>query len=93
MNFNGGLAVAPGGIIAWIVVGLVAGAIAGRIVQGRGMGCLTDVIVGIVGAFVGGLVLSIFIHGTVGFFGSIFVALVGAILLLAALRLVSRGRL
>jgi hypothetical protein len=42
----GGVVLDPGGFLSWIVVGLIAGAIAGRIVQGRGLGCLADIIVG-----------------------------------------------
>ena len=83
----------PGGLLAWIIVGLIAGAVASRVVAGRGFGCLADIVVGIVGAFVGGFVLSQFITGSVGFFGSILVAFIGAALLLAVLKLLSGGRL
>ena len=92
MTING-FFVQPGGIIAWVLVGLIAGAVAGRLVAGRGFGCLADILVGVVGAFLGGLILSYFIKGQVGFFGSIVVALLGAIVLLAVLRLFSRGNL
>ena len=88
-----GLVLEPGGILAWIVVGLVAGALASRLVAGRGMGCLGDVVVGVAGAFIGGLLLRYFVSGTLGFLGSIAVAFVGAVLLLALLRLVSGSRL
>ncbi len=83
----------PGGLLAWIVVGLIAGAVASRVVSGRGFGCIADIVVGIVGAFVGGFLLSQFMTGTVGFFGSIVVAFVGAAFLLAVLKLLSGGRL
>jgi uncharacterized membrane protein YeaQ/YmgE (transglycosylase-associated protein family) len=87
-----GVALDPGGILGWIVIGLLAGAIASHLVRGRGLGCLLDVVVGVVGAFIGGLVVSLFVpHGTAyGFWGSLLVAILGAVLLLALLRLVSR---
>jgi len=85
----------PGSWLAWIVVGLIAGAIAARVVAGRGFGCLADIVVGVAGAIIGGFVLSTFFgaSGNVGFFGSIVVAFIGAAVLLAALRLLSGGRL
>jgi uncharacterized membrane protein YeaQ/YmgE (transglycosylase-associated protein family) len=89
----GGVTLEPGNLLAWIVVGLIAGAIAGRIVAGRGFGCLADIAVGVVGAFVGGFVVSLFIHGQYGFFGSILVAILGAVIFLAVLRGLSGGRL
>ena len=47
----------PGGILGWLLVGLIAGALAGRVVRGRGYGCLVDIVVGIAGAFIGAVVL------------------------------------
>jgi uncharacterized membrane protein YeaQ/YmgE (transglycosylase-associated protein family) len=85
----------PGSWLAWIIVGLIAGAIAARVVAGRGFGCLADIVVGVAGAIIGGFLLSsVFgISGNVGFFGSIIVAFIGAAALLAILKLVSGGRL
>lgn len=84
----------PGSLLAWVLVGLIAGAIAGRIVQGRGLGCLADIVVGIIGAFLGGFIVSFFIHGTAfGFLGSLIVAVLGAVVFLAVLRGLSGGRL
>jgi uncharacterized membrane protein YeaQ/YmgE (transglycosylase-associated protein family) len=85
----------PGSWIGWIVVGLIAGAIAARVVAGRGFGCLADIVVGVAGAIIGGFLLSSLFgaSGTVGFWGSIVVAFVGAAVLLAVLKLVSGGRL
>jgi uncharacterized membrane protein YeaQ/YmgE (transglycosylase-associated protein family) len=83
----------PGGWISWLVIGLLAGAIAGRLVRGRGYGCLVDIIVGIIGAFIGGIVVGFFVPGTAfGFIGSLIVATLGAVLLLAVLRLLSPRR-
>jgi uncharacterized membrane protein YeaQ/YmgE (transglycosylase-associated protein family) len=85
----------PGSFLAWIVIGLIAGAIASRVVAGRGFGCLADIVVGVAGAIIGGFLLSALFgaSGTVGFWGSLIVAFIGAAVLLAVLKLVSGGRL
>jgi uncharacterized membrane protein YeaQ/YmgE (transglycosylase-associated protein family) len=85
----------PGSWLAWIIVGLIAGAIAARVVAGRGFGCIADIVVGVAGAIIGGFLLSSLfgMSGNVGFFGSIVVAFIGAAVLLAVLKLVSGGRL
>lgn len=90
-----GLNLQPGSWLAWIVIGLIAGAIASRVVAGRGFGCLADIAVGVAGAIIGGFLLSTLFHasGTVGFWGSLIVAFIGAAVLLAVLKLVSGGRL
>jgi uncharacterized membrane protein YeaQ/YmgE (transglycosylase-associated protein family) len=90
-----GLNLDPGSWLAWIVVGLISGAVAARVVAGRGFGCIADIIVGVAGAIIGGYLLGAIFHmtGTVGFFGSIVVAFIGAAALLAVLKLVSGGRL
>jgi len=83
----------PGGWIAWLIVGLLAGAIAGRLVRGRGYGCLVDIIVGVIGAFIGGILVGFFVPGTAfGFIGSLIVATLGAVILLSILRLLSPRR-
>ena len=83
-------------VLAWIVVGGVAGWLASLVVQGSGMGVLADIIVGIVGAILGGLVLSLLLPGTFGFtgfnFGSLVVSFVGAVILLVIMRLIGAGR-
>jgi uncharacterized membrane protein YeaQ/YmgE (transglycosylase-associated protein family) len=91
----GGLNLQPGSWLAWIVVGLIAGAIASRVVAGRGFGCLADIVVGVAGAIIGGFLLSTLFgaSGTIGFWGSLIVAFIGAAALLAVLKLVSGGRL
>jgi uncharacterized membrane protein YeaQ/YmgE (transglycosylase-associated protein family) len=74
----------PGGLIAWLIVGAIAGWLASVVVQGTDLGGIGDIVVGIVGAFIGGFVLNLFgVGGTFGLFGSILVAFVGAALLLA----------
>lgn len=92
---EGHLNLDPGSWISWILVGLIAGAIAARVVAGRGFGCIADIVVGVAGAVIGGFLLSALFgaSGTVGFWGSIVVAFIGAAVLLAVLKLVSGGRL
>ncbi len=87
-----GLALDPGGLLAWLVVGLIAGFLASMIMSGGGYGIVGDIIVGIVGAFIGGLIASALgMSGSTGFIGSIVVALIGAIILIAILRAISGG--
>ena len=77
----------PGGIIAWLVVGLVAGWLTGKVIRGGGYGAFRDIILGIVGAFIGGVVVSFLgFHGQVGFLGSIVVAFIGAVILVGVVR-------
>src|SRR5258706_8621371 len=84
-----------GSWLSWIIVGLIAGAVAARVVAGRGFGCIADIIVGIAGAIIGGYLLrAIFnVIGAVGFFGGILVGFLGAAEPLAALKVLSGGRL
>jgi uncharacterized membrane protein YeaQ/YmgE (transglycosylase-associated protein family) len=88
-----GAALAPGGLIAWIVVGLIAGFLASTLMRGGGYGIVGDIIVGIVGAFLGGLIVDLLTpDATYGLWGSIVVALIGACILIALLRAFTRGR-
>ena len=83
----------PGGIIAWIVVGAIAGWLAGQVMSGGGFGLLGDIVVGIIGAFLGGFVLSLFgVAGSAGLIGSIVVAFIGAVILLAILHALAPRR-
>jgi uncharacterized membrane protein YeaQ/YmgE (transglycosylase-associated protein family) len=72
------------GIITWIILGLVAGFIASKIVNRHGEGILLDVVLGVVGALVGGWVFSLIgAHGVTGFnLYSLMVAVAGSILIL-----------
>ena len=80
-------------LIGWLIIGAVAGALAGRLVEGRGLGCLANIVVGIAGAVVGGAILDqLEPNASYGFLGSIIVAFIGASILLAVLRLLSGGR-
>ena len=81
------------GWLAWIIVGGIAGALASTIMHSR-MGIIGDIIVGIVGAFVGGFLFNIFgAAGATGFnVYSVVVAFVGAVVLIALLRFLSGNR-
>jgi len=77
----------PGGILAWLLVGLVAGWLAGQFMRGGGFGLIGDIIMGVVGAFIGGLLFSFLLPGSsVGVLGSIIVAFIGAIVLIGLIR-------
>jgi uncharacterized membrane protein YeaQ/YmgE (transglycosylase-associated protein family) len=81
------------GILGWIIIGGIAGALASRLVEGGGFGCLGDIIVGIVGALLGGLLAHILnIDSSAGLLGSFLLALVGAVVLLVILRLITGRR-
>jgi uncharacterized membrane protein YeaQ/YmgE (transglycosylase-associated protein family) len=78
------------GFIWWIIVGLIAGWAAGKIMKGSGYGTLADILLGIVGGIVGGWIMSL-----LGFYGggliySIVVATLGAILLIWLSRIIKK---
>jgi Predicted membrane protein len=76
-------------ILTWIIVGLVAGVLASIVMGGTGYGLIGDIIIGIVGAFVGGWIFRALGTGApfAGLGGVIFVAFIGAVVLLFLLRL------
>ena len=77
----------PGGLLAWLVVGLVAGFLAGQVMKGGGYGVVGDIIMGIIGAFVGGFLFSLLLPGSsAGLLGSIVVAFIGAVVFIAIVR-------
>jgi uncharacterized membrane protein YeaQ/YmgE (transglycosylase-associated protein family) len=81
------------GWIAWIVLGLVAGFIGSKIVNKSGEGLLLDIILGIIGAVVGGWVFSFFgAHGVTGFnIYSLIVAVIGAVIVLVVYHAIRRA--
>lgn len=82
-------------ILAWLVLGLISGFIASKIVNKTGEGLIMDIVLGVVGAVVGGFVFSRFfgVAGVTGFnLYSMFVAVIGAILVLLAYHLIVRRR-
>ena len=84
------------GILAWLVVGLIAGWLASMVMRGGGYGLIGDIIVGIVGAVIGGFLAATLLKIPDAVNGinvtSILVAFVGAVILIAILRLVSGRR-
>jgi uncharacterized membrane protein YeaQ/YmgE (transglycosylase-associated protein family) len=82
----------PQSIIVWLIVGAIAGWLAGMVVKGGGFGLIGDIIVGIVGALIAGWLLpmvGIVIGG--GIIGAIINAFIGAVILLIIIRLVKRA--
>jgi len=79
-------------LLIWLVVGAVAGWLAGTLVKGGGFGLLGDIVVGIVGAFIAGwLFPKLGFHLAAGIVGVILSATIGAIVLLLLLRLIRRA--
>ena len=80
------------GFLEWIVVGLIAGWLAGQVMKGGGYGVLVDIILGVLGGILGGWIfgmLGIWRGG--GIIGSLIVAFIGAVILVAITRLVKRA--
>ena len=73
----------PGGLLSWLVVGVIAGLLAGRVTRGSAYGLIGDVVVGLAGAVVGGLLFGQFVPATAGFAGSLLAAFAGACLLIS----------
>jgi uncharacterized membrane protein YeaQ/YmgE (transglycosylase-associated protein family) len=80
------------GILAWIVVGLIAGWLAGQVMKGGGYGVLVDIILGILGGILGGWIFGLLgIWQGGGMIGSIIVAFIGAVILVAITRLLKKA--
>ena len=80
------------GLLWFLIVGLVAGWLAGVLVKGGGFGVVGDIVIGVIGAILGGWLFSTF--GAApggGLLGSIFVATIGAIVLLVVVRVLKRA--
>ena len=80
------------GILAWIVVGLIAGWLAGQVMKGGGYGIVVDIILGLLGGLLGGWIfekLGVSTGG--GMVGSIIVAFIGAVILVGVTRLLKRA--
>ena len=80
------------GFLAWIVVGLIAGWLAGQLMKGGGYGMVADIILGLLGGVLGGWIfgkLGISVGG--GMIGSIIVAFIGAVILVGITRLLKRA--
>jgi uncharacterized membrane protein YeaQ/YmgE (transglycosylase-associated protein family) len=83
------------GLIAWIIIGVIAGWLTGKLMKGSGFGFLMDMVVGLVGALVGGFLTTHMGLGGVGQHGlvmSIIIATLGAVVLTFLLRLITGNR-
>lgn len=83
-------------LLSWIVVGLIAGWLAGQVMRGGGYGLMGDIIIGIVGGLLGGWLATSVLHIGADVnginLGSILVAFLGAVVLLLVVRAISGGR-
>lgn len=84
------------GLLSWIIVGLIAGWLAGMVMKGGGYGVIGDIIVGVIGGLLGGWIATSLLNLGVGVSGinleSVLVAFVGAVVLLLLFRLVGGRR-
>lgn len=84
------------GILSWIVVGLIAGWLAGRVMRSGGYGLVGDIIIGVIGGLLGGWIATSILHIGAEVNGinleSIVVAFLGSVVLLVLLRLLGGGR-
>jgi len=78
-------------LVIFLLIGAVAGWLAGQVVKGGGFGLVGDIVVGILGAFVAGWLLPGLGLGLTGIAGSIIYAAIGAIILLVVVRLIKRA--
>jgi uncharacterized membrane protein YeaQ/YmgE (transglycosylase-associated protein family) len=87
LRFHGGRAM----YLLWeIIIGILAGFIASKLVSGSGMGILLDLVVGIVGAILGGWIFGLLGLAAYGLIGQLVMAVVGAVVLLLIVRAVKR---
>jgi uncharacterized membrane protein YeaQ/YmgE (transglycosylase-associated protein family) len=83
-----------GGLIVWLIVGAIAGYLASKVLTGKGMGIIWDIVVGILGALVGGFLLGLIGISASNIFMEIVIAFVGAVILLVIFRAAtSRGKI
>lgn len=78
-------------IVYFLLIGLVAGWLAGKIMKGSGFGAVGNIVVGVVGAVIGGLVFGMLGMASYGLIGSLVTATVGAVILLWVVSLVKKG--
>ncbi len=78
-------------LLWFLIIGLIAGFLAGKIMRGSGYGLIGDLVIGIVGAFIGGWVFGLLGIATYGLIGSLVTALIGALLLIFIIRMVKRA--
>ena len=81
----------PTGLIAFLLIGLVAGWLAGNLMKGGGFGLVGNMVIGVIGAFLGGFLFGILGISSAGLIGSIITATVGAIALLYVVKLIKKA--
>jgi len=74
------------GLIAFILIGIISGWIAGKLTKGKGFGVAGDLVVGIIGAVIGGFIFNIFGLHAFSFIGKILTSVVGAVIFLYIIR-------
>ncbi len=79
-------------LLIWLIRGLIAGWLAGLVLRGGGYGVVGDIVIGIVGAIIGGLIFGALGLGAYGIVGQIIVAFIGAVILIALVRAVAPYR-
>jgi uncharacterized membrane protein YeaQ/YmgE (transglycosylase-associated protein family) len=79
------------GVVSWLLLGLVAGWLAGKIARGRGFGCIADIVLGLIGSYIGGWIfVKLGIFGG-GFLYSLAAATLGAVILVSIAHLFAGG--
>jgi len=79
-------------LLWFVLIGIAAGWLAGQIMKGGGFGLVGDLIVGVIGALLGGFLLGLLGIHAYGLVGNLIIATVGAVILIALLRLIKRGK-
>lgn len=87
----GGAATSPRPVIGFLLIGLVAGWLAGRLMKGAGFGLVGNLVLGVVGAFVGGFALRVIGFDAVGLIGELITATLGAVMLLVLGRVLKQA--
>ena len=87
-----GIAISSSSLLGWVIIGLVAGWIAGEVSRGAGFGCLGNLAIGLVGSILGGWLFSKLGIGGGGFVYSLAAATVGAVVLVLIARLFTGGK-
>jgi len=80
-----------GGLLYWIIVGLIAGFLAGKVMKGGGYGVLMDIVLGMLGAIVGGWLFGMLAISAGGLIGGILVAFIGAVILIWLTRMLKKA--
>lgn len=80
-----------GGLIVFLIIGAIAGWLAGKIMRGGGFGLIVNIIIGVIGSFIGGFILGLLGFDAYGFIAQLFSATIGAIALLWIVGMVKKS--